>query len=52
MPNALMTQTGIMEHGGIELDNVSNFKFGHLTLFGVWELGFRISSPVKNTDSP
>jgi hypothetical protein len=51
MPNALMTQKGTTEHGGIVLDKVSNFNFGYLTLFGVWKLGFRISSHRKSTES-
>jgi hypothetical protein len=36
MPNALMTQTVTNDYGGIALDNVSSFKYGHLTL--IWNL--------------
>jgi hypothetical protein len=52
MPNALMTQMGITHHGRIGLDNVSNFRFGYLILFGAWKLGFGISSTGKGADTP
>jgi hypothetical protein len=42
---------GITQDEGIELDSVSNFRFGYLIMFGVWKLGFGISSTGKSADT-
>ena len=46
-----MTQTVTNDYGGIALDNVSSFKYGHLTLIWNLKLGFGVFYPEKSKGS-